>query len=757
MSLENQIWIWADITILNTQTGASSVFCLSNRPMELDGQPFYKLLLGVSSLGSEMGNFLPQSSTGTLTVDNTRGSLGFERRFSDLFERNTIINQPISVYAATSADEMGPASGTLIYKAKVAAWRIDPVANTLTISIDSMTIDKRIVTRAIDLTTFTDAPQGSVGQSLPIVFGSDVEVKPVQLDSLAAPNWGYATCLHPTFVNGGVQNYYTKDDRGVYGVISNPAATTTALYGPGVDPAGSAYAWTDLRRQGSPIAPGANGYIITTGWIVCCGAGSAQTFGNDKITIELDRIDHFSLSSGIQGTKIAGAEVLKSTYQASFDGAASAFYVYFSFDKPVYLNKDYYYRFSIGQSVEDTNDYVFWWFNPASSTQQFKLPGSDSWYYKVATDQQIAYALYGVRIDDSPSGTAGLRDKNGLGVSYFTLSQRAAGTGQTNPDLTVLDFIVSIDGLLDDSSGTITSSASSVIANPVHALRLLDWRWNGSTAWVAGDVSTTKYSATHALTGYSRTIGGHTDGETWLETALEEICYNHAIRIALNNAATTYLGAYTWGTNIAISATFHQDNCDIISIDQAGVSTIINQADLFFDRKLSTLTIEKVVSETSLKSFAQDLHWYDGANGEATFLAHLSKTLYGSRILQNNKFDWIADSTTAQTLCQFFLKKFSLPHTYVTLECDLMDNLARDLFDVVTIIHPDLPAYFGTSPAAKCATYAGTEAPPTPKTDLVRAQPYRAQVEGRETDLNLGGIPRLRLTCLLLTNPNDPT
>jgi hypothetical protein len=69
-----------------------------------------------------------------------------------------------------------------------------------------------------------------------------------------------------------------------------------------------------------------------------------------------------------------------------------------------------------------------------------------------------------------------------------------------------------------------------------------------------------------------------------------------------------------------------------------------------------------------------------------------------------------------------------------------------------------LPAYFGTSANAKLPSYDGTELNPIGGHYWKRAQPYRAQIEAKETIFNAGGTSKLRLDCrLLLNSPKEIT
>ena len=88
----------------------------------------------------------------------------------------------------------------------------------------------------------------------------------------------------------------------------------------------------------------------------------------------------------------------------------------------------------------------------------------------------------------------------------------------------------------------------------------------------------------------------------------------------------------------------------------------------------------------------------------------------------------------------------------------LVDYYAVDLMDIVTLVHPDLPAHFGTSSNAKLPTVSGEDEEITLGHYFKRAKPYRVQIESRTINFNLDSFPTVTFEARLLDNyPNDPT
>jgi len=75
----------------------SKIVNISNMPIP-DNSEILPILKGIGSLGVTLDTYLPAPSRSTIRIDNTPGSYGFERRFSDILERYTIIDQNVIVY-----------------------------------------------------------------------------------------------------------------------------------------------------------------------------------------------------------------------------------------------------------------------------------------------------------------------------------------------------------------------------------------------------------------------------------------------------------------------------------------------------------------------------------------------------------------------------------------------------------------------------------------------------------------------------------
>ena len=97
-----QQWQYVEITTKNKETAASSTYYFSNRPIIDDTNVgrYIPILESVGSFGCRMGDYLPEPINSEFVLNNAPGSFGYERRFSDLLDRETVISQTVKLYVA---------------------------------------------------------------------------------------------------------------------------------------------------------------------------------------------------------------------------------------------------------------------------------------------------------------------------------------------------------------------------------------------------------------------------------------------------------------------------------------------------------------------------------------------------------------------------------------------------------------------------------------------------------------------------------
>lgn len=760
-SQQNQFWLLAQV-VLKAKADASTLNCYlcSQQDTNFNNNP--PIIKSMTPISSRMGDYMPNAYAGSLVLDNSPGSYGYERRFSDLFERYAIVNQTIAIAIGSNDLSGTKADGyTTIFKGKITSWTINGSAQTLTLQISGREMSRQVMTKMIDSATFADAPAGSLGQYLPIIFGSNVQTKAyltARSPSGSYPTWAYATILAQTFPVGGVQTYYAKDTAGVYQEVQAAAAKDTAVFNNEdarysyVSPVSETAYWMRWTTR--------NNYIITHVAVEGRGTGNAGLTVDGELRLI---IYDGQLGTDAPGRMLAEGAIPASTYQTSFRGSTSSYFtIPFSLSKPLVMNRTDGggYWLSIKYTPVSGGSIRIVTSNLSANAYTFTKSNTSGWYSTYSnTTSNWRFWFYGMTLADDPNGTAGAVDEYGLNYATIAGGQGYTFTTTSDPVLSGVDLIVEVNGLLDDSSGSITGSANSLITRPDHAIKLMNWTWNGS-AWAAGPVSTSKYSATWAaLTSdtFTRTVAGRTEGRATTSDICGAIARNTACRCALNMSAAYPIGVYAWGTAVSSSALISDEDASIVQVQQYGLETVVNGVRLYYDKQLTSFDLIAQAAQGQFRNYAGAIDWYNGLNSYVTELADASEDVFGVNELKETGLDWVGDSTTAESMAKYYLSVFSFPHIMVTFEVPLHKYSALDIFDVVTLCHPELPAYFGTSSDPRDPSYGGSDADLYRGLYAKRAVSYRAQIEAREILFDTGGYPKLRLTARLLINTNDPT
>lgn len=765
-----QVWQRVDVSFRD-EVGALSTYKLCNREIPGD-QAYFPLIRAITGIGQRMGDVLPLSVSGSISIDCSPNSFGYERRFCDLLERLSPIDQEIVIYIAhtSNTDDDPTGDWVQVFKGTTRTARINPKGESLEIAVDSARLPKKYMNRIIDNVIFTRCPTGSVGKAAPLVFGNSIEVPGLLFDNLStAPAWGYATNFNQQFTVGGVQQYYAQDYSGQFVAVASAASTSTKLFGNTPSGSTSGTVISPKIEYAQKFAAG-NGGVATTctlEWYNVTGAAHAA----EEIIINV-YVANGNTISGYFGDVLPGTLLGTARFNPSATGAGSKS-SQASFDRPIVIKSGGDYYFGVTRRSASPTDTSIAFSRDAFPTSQNwyekNLDGATSsaqengWSTSTVTTGKIFLELFGVVFADNnaPSGTL---DSQGFHIAYVVGSHRSAASGQANPDISTLNMLFSINGLRDDSSGNITGSANAVIKSAYYIAKVLDYTWNGSS-WVAGTFDTGKFSGARTQIDQNqsatttRWTQGRTEGRQTWESVMRAICLNSGSRLALTNSTSAgkNYGIWGWGNTITASATLTDEDSEIITIEYRGTETIVNHARVYFNNKLKEADITKISAEGNFSQFASFLDWYNGSNLLATSLAANSAATFGDRPNRDEAFPWIADTTSAESMAQFMLGVFAFPHVFVELECPLWKYRTLEIMDVINIIHPALPAYFGTSPAAKLPTYDGQEVDIIQGHYWKRAQPYRAQIEARQIDFNVDGYPLLRLTARLLTNTGDPT
>lgn len=766
-------WIKATINLTAKADGSTLTFLVTNRPawsLTSTGTSYqWPILKEVQGIASLMGNYLPQTIGGSLILNNEPGSFGYERRFSDLLERYTIIDKEIKIELAEAPLSEGgaTASYTQIWKGTARTISLDPKQKTISINIEPRSASTKVLTKLVDPANFLSAPQRSYGTSLPLIFGDTAsEIRPVQIsadsDSFDFIDYAYCTCLANTHL-ASAGTVYAKTQGDGYQAMTDAGTTTTVVQSQltaasGTDSITSYLGNTIKLEYLSPITSGA--YIINSIELEASGTGSGAFAYDGVLTFQIFEALSTDTAAG-PGKLIFTASRTVSDYYTQWR-AAGTFWVQFDFPEPLPLYSSKGFFFGVGLTgVQDTtgvpgapmsNVYT-------GSNYQTWFGMNNSWQKGANTNFHRRWRMYGVTIDQNIAITT---DEMGLSYNYVTLAQDPLVTAA--PDLRKLDLIITATGLADDTGGTISGSPESTLVRPDHIIRMLS-REYVKPDWVDTYFDSTKYATNNnaifsATTNQNyRELSGITRGRrTYIEIA-SDLCRNSNARlVSINsNTASKYLGLYNWGANITSVATITDEDGELLDTNFAGIDTIINQISMLYQPGIKDTNLFQQNSEGVLQPYNGSLYWDYATNYISAALSSLSRTIFGDRYLANQYFDFIGDSTSAESMAKYLLAVFAFPHVYATIRCPLAKYKSIDMFDVVTITHPELSAYLGTSSNAKLPTYSGKSVDIMQGDYMKRAQPYRAQIEGRTLEFADNKIPLVTFNCRLLLNPNDPT
>lgn len=762
--IETSHWLSVTITLINksdlTETTVkfyNKAVLGSNEQTEVtDGWP---LLIGGTRIGSTSDRESILFDAGSITINNSIGSFGVDRKFSDILERYEIANQDIIIYYGTSAPAgRYPTTTQTAFLVKVLDWShsIDQGVPTLDIRFDARKFPRRVVNRKIDSDLFNAAPFSSIGKSLPVIFGADVQVKPIYISTEtnnSSPAWAYATTLASEHPVGGISAYYAKDVKGTYQQVSSASSTSAFLYGNNFASGKNSAGYGSNTVRAVPFTP-TTAYVVTSGYLAI-----KKNLGtdNESMTIEIRASDRNQTTTP---TSAPGTILAKGVCDlATLSSAAGEYQLEIPFDKAIVLQPSTTYYFVSYYSNKSTTGLTLMYYDGGISETAYNTAyttEADGLWVTSATAKsfQWYWQLKGVVFNDFPSGTA-TADSHGLGAAYFYLTQKSF---TEMPQIQNLDFVVAVNGLKDDSSGTITGTPSATITGIADAIELMSQTWDGS-AWspdtgVSGNWNFNDFSSTYAA---DIAITGATNGQTTFEQWLRDVCRNTATKIVQTSTQGGQLTPYCWGTTRTSAATFTQENSKVTRLEQSNPSFVINKTTIAYSKRLIYFDSLIAASQGVSSDYTAILNLHDATSAEYTSLIGNSEAIYGERSLADIFFNWIDSLALATRVARFYLTNYNEPPKYVNVEApfDRFGTLSN--MNVVTIINPSLPNYYGGIPNAKLPHYLGETVDVTLGYNLCEALPYRAQIEGKTLTFNEDAAPTLNLVCRLLTNPNDPT
>lgn len=763
------IYIRAQINLKKISNGAATTFTIFNREVEADIEGF-PLLLTISNAGTRNSEYLPSSTRSSIIIDNRPSSFNVNRRFSDLFEDYSAIEQEtiISVAALPLNDNTLQISDfTEVYRGVVTDCRVQN--DTCRLSLSTNVIPVRVVTRAIDADTFTAAPARSIGRHLPVIFSDDdeyIEVEPLQVTEMyddSSENhidYAYATTFADQYLPGdssdAIKIYFEDQNRDFIecSFVSDPD-TAILEFAPvaagGSDTGSIADIWEELQELAYKLTDGEGsvlgGHIITgCDWIL---AGQ-ETDTTASITAKIySESNGFPLNVLSQDT-IELSETSKFTETTYNSVACTRFH--FAFPRPVAVPHGGSVFVSFSRPKDPNADFLPFTYDGGAggltAYEEYTLLDLDGYRTdfrrQVKTDGRHHLAVYALGMDETQNACATADLKEGLGYSTFTLRMRDQNDV---PNLAASRWLCAQQGLRDDSSGTISGVSNGRLDNPLYQARLLLMEWDG-TDWLDASFDASKFSGTHtaafgASSRWEIRTAGATQGRRTVDGLLYDICRNGGSRIvAYGSTGSNYLGLYAHGTADSATYTITDDHAVLKSFEIQGRESVINRIIALYNRTIQTRT-QSLLAEGGLNNY---LSLMDSAEETVDITGSLvtqSQSNWGTSELSDQTFPLITTSATMLSIIGLMLRRFNQPAWFMEIELpyDQLTSLAP--MDVVSLDLTALPNYTGTAYSTQLDSGGDY---------LDTVQTYEAQIEGIAYNYTRGSP----LTKILYLRKKDP-
>ncbi|NDD53291.1 hypothetical protein EBZ39_05365 [bacterium] len=454
-----------------------------------DRETYVPILQSIGEVTLSAGEILPSVSGSSVVINDERGSFGADRRFSDILERFTIIDQDLNIYVGQSDTETdAPTSWTKIGGGTVKSWSKALSGNTptMTVQFEPFKIADNVMNLEVsrDIIGMESAPQASLGKALPIVFNKVnsslstpldryPQVVPTRISADGASTAKYAlTTQMYELTRARIQpNLYAKKAWEESGEVwANISFTTTApdYTTPLV---GTYYGLTNqiAKAHKLPEITATNnetGFIVTGVEIKMKGQSSTPS-----------RQSSVNLVASIllveKGTFIVVKQLAKgSAYMRNYDSSnntGATFSVNICFDAPIIVEltsaRTYDFYLAIESTGAAANDAEIQKYN--TSVQVLTKPtggGSSEWNIG-GTESLMAHKLRIVAITSNSHESTYTKD--GFTYSSLTMTQPSVDTGQSNPGLDSLQIVGLVEGFCKfySDGGTTSGTASAYTAS----------------------------------------------------------------------------------------------------------------------------------------------------------------------------------------------------------------------------------------------------------------------------------------------------
>lgn len=764
------------MTVTTAGAQATATYKLINKTMKDDvaGYLYWPILKSVGQITRAAGDPLPVVSIGGFTVTNTIGSFGANRKFSDIFQRYTPIEQDVVIYIGeVDNDTDSVSSWTTIAKGKCTGYQCsvgdDP---TVSFEVQGARISEKIVTFDVDRATsgMSNAPNSSLGRTIPLILGDSNEVIPIRIsaDGATIAQYAYGTCYYNFMKNlasSPTPTVYTKNYIDGWEQINN---NFTDRYG---GTSGGTYTLNTYSGQAHGLGDGVKNGLVTGVKLRAKGNGLAVSTA--YLTVFLLRYDTETYSI----EEIAQGRQALTVYDAQNSISTNPIALNIAFDEPVFLSSyGNTYKYALGWQVTgyQVNDMSLHFDNTTTDvlfTKSTTHANSTEWHVANLAASVLMYDLHMVTF----TFTDHISAYNTGGFSYSKL-QISADTVDTNQAVPPFDDVPILVGGI---TGLSTYGGGAPIQAPSELAKSLAYTWSVAGGWVdSGEWDTTVYSTRYVSlynTGASpilrnRTAAGVFDSRTTLTEAITEICRGTASKVGIFASGKLFM--YPWGVEHTPAFAIPAGDITPVSWTQAGIETVINRLKVNVKQTYlyGARNFENALSEGRTDfgyQYSTDFNAID-LTAVAT-ITQKSRLLYGDRPGQEINYQirpvsvtypgYYLGGTTAEgsILAEYALAKGIEPAIYATFVIPYHRYKTLEMFDVITFAHPDYPCFYGSSAEGEEPVYEDSSTGRTTLIDgyeWVRAETYRGQVEEITVLLPLDHAPALQVTVRVITNPS---
>lgn len=668
-----------------------------------------------------------------------------------------------------------------IWRGRVAQCSIRPSSNEPTMSVQVVRSDipVRNITRIITADAFTDAPTRSVGQPLPVIVGSEVQVRPLPIsdDTARQVDWAYATTFGTRFYPKEVTKLYAPDFRGNMIEITSAAAKTTNIttLNRSLNATVTNGTWETNEKSRAHAFQVANNYLCP-GLRLFFQASSGTRDGSFRLQLFENRNTYWTSLTNSKGVlmfdEIASAEIQYSDLAINSNVNSIAVYAGdFKFNKPVPLRKSgdgYYYVWVLTRDA-GTDNITLIEDSGNTAAKYWAWHNGTNWALQNAGNQALYFEVYAFTFDLT-TGIAPTSDmvdaESGLGYSYFTSEHH----DDFDCDVDTLKLVAECEGLADDTSGTLTGSSRTLIENTMSIIRVVCGDYADQT-WNIDKITNDEWFATNHSYAFEvdgggdlnvyRKLSGATKGRTQLKNFLREAMRNSGSRMLSVNGYGRNLAVYPYGKPETEVAEIDDEDLLIDQVKVLNLKTAVNRVIMQLAPKLTIGDVADLVQGNIANNYSDTVD----SNLLALSIAERSQlekslALFGELQLSSSGYSFVRndDVDSAEIIARMLLAVYPYPHVYVVGVLPYAKYSFLNIMDVVGITHPDVFSYQGTSKTSSTYSYDGT------LTDLLgsgeyakAAKRYRAQIESLEISKRKKEAAQLQISARLLISETEVT